>query len=116
MNPLIKVKTIAQPLLIAVSFACFALSPRAQAVTTDPEDYFPLFTTAVGQEALLNLTTGYYNTASGFHALYLNTTGDSNTANGVHALHSNISGYYNTASGDSALLQHDRLLQHGQRC
>ena len=39
MNPLIKLKTIAQPLLIAVSFACFGLSPRAQAVTTDPEGY-----------------------------------------------------------------------------
>jgi hypothetical protein len=103
MNPLIKLKTIAQPLLIAVSFACFALSPRAQAVTTDPEDYFPNNTTAVGQQALLNLTTGSLNTANGTGALYSNTTGDNNTANGAFALYSNTTGYSNTANGLGAL-------------
>ena len=103
MNPLIKLKTIAQPLLIAVSFACFGLSPRAQAVTTDPEDYFPNYTTAVGQQALLNLTTGTSNTADGYQALYLNTTGNYNTANGVLALYSNTAGNGNTADGYQAL-------------
>ena len=100
MNPLIKLKTIAQPILITISFACFALSPRAQAVTTDPQDYFPNYNTAVGQEALLNLTFGYYSdTANGYRALYLNTTGSSNTANGAFALYS----------------QHLRRRQHSQR-
>jgi Chaperone of endosialidase len=90
-------------LLIAVSFACFALSPRAQAVTTDPEDYFPNNTTAVGQQALLNLTTGSLNTANGAVALYSNTTGDNNTANGAFALYYNTTGYSNTANGLGAL-------------
>jgi hypothetical protein len=103
MNPLVKLKTIAQPILIAVSFAWFALSPRAQAVTTDPEDYFPNFTTAVGQQALLNLTSGPENTANGDEALYSNTSGGFNTASGVGALYSNTAGDSNTASGVFAL-------------
>ena len=103
MNSLVKLKTIAQPILIAVSFACFALSPRAQAVTTDPEDYFPNYTTAVGQQALLNLTSGPENTANGFQALYSNTSGGFNTASGAGALYSNTAGDSNTASGVFAL-------------
>ena len=75
MNPLIKLKTIAQPLLIAISFACFALSPGAQAVTTDRNDYFPNATTAVGQGPSVNLTTGRSNTANGCQARSLNTNG-----------------------------------------
>src|SRR5262245_1963504 len=81
--------------LLAISFACFALSPRAQAVTTDPEDYFPNYTTAVGQQALSLLTTGTANTAAGYSALYHNTTGGANTVNGYQALYLNTTGSYN---------------------
>jgi hypothetical protein len=104
MNPLTQSKnTTILPVVVVLTLACFALSPRAQAVTTDPEDYFPNFTTAVGQEALLNLTSGNFNTAIGFKALNYNTTGSYNTANGSGALSSNTTGGGNTATGFDAL-------------
>ena len=59
--------------------------------------------TALGQEALGNVTTGFSNTASGYRALYSNTTGFSNTASGYRALQSNSAGLFNTASGGKAL-------------
>jgi hypothetical protein len=52
--------------------------------------------TAMGTEALLNLTNGEANTASGYRALYLNTTGGSNSAFGFGALIENTVG--NTSS------------------
>jgi hypothetical protein len=62
------------------------------------------FNTAMGSQALLNLTSGgVRNTASGDQALYSNTTGGFNTANGNRALFANTTGYYNTASGNGAL-------------
>jgi len=42
--------------------------------------------TAMGTNALLNLTTGCCNTASGLDALQNDTTGSYNTASGVNAL------------------------------
>jgi Chaperone of endosialidase len=59
--------------------------------------------TAMGTNALLNLTDGTYNTASGSYALYSNTTGSSNTADGLYALVANTTGSYNTAAGFYAL-------------
>src|ERR1700677_2336767 len=59
--------------------------------------------TAMGAEALHNLTSGYYNTASGLNALFSNTTGSYNTASGSNALYSNTTGTHNTASGYEAL-------------
>jgi hypothetical protein len=55
--------------------------------------------TAMGTNALLNLTTGSANTASGYLALNHNTGGYENTASGAYALYSNTTGVYNTASG-----------------
>lgn len=60
--------------------------------------------TASGAAALFSNTTGSFNTASGYAALYQNTTGIENTAIGFNALFSNTTGYFNTATGLYALL------------
>ena len=59
--------------------------------------------TAVGFDALYSNTTGFYNTATGYNVLVSNTTGDSNTANGFQALLGNTTGFANTATGAWAL-------------
>jgi hypothetical protein len=63
------------------------------------------FNTALGSDTLLSNTAGYSSTASGYAALASNTTGSANTASGLSALGSNTTGNYNTASGLTALLQ-----------
>ena len=85
----------------------------------DPVQYFGVYNTAVGYEALkLNTsnnntavgirtlasnTTGFQNTAIGSEALLFNTTGEENTAIGKDALRSNVDANWNTAIGSSAL-------------
>ena len=118
-------KTRIQFFVIPLGFICLCLSPQAEAVTPPPAGGYgpPAYgpgNTAVGQNALLSLTSGTYNTAVGFsslksvttarfntaigvNALTLNTTGTDNTANGVNALYSNTTGYQNTANGVYAL-------------
>ncbi len=59
--------------------------------------------TALGENALLAVTTGAENTAVGYQALDANTTASSNTAVGVHALGGNTTGNGNTAVGRLAL-------------
>ena len=61
--------------------------------------------TALGDGALLNITTGTLNTAMGFSALQNDTTGNRNTATGFSALQNNTTGNNNTATGAEALLQ-----------
>jgi len=61
------------------------------------------FNTAVGQDAMANVTTGLFNTALGERALENNTTGDRNTASGFFALRNNTTGFRNTANGYRAL-------------
>jgi len=92
-------------LLIAVALACFAVSPAPSAfgVSPAPDGGYPNQTTAEGQNALFNLTTGINNTALGFDALWHNTTGSYNTATGEQTLYLNVSGIYNTATGYRAL-------------
>src|SRR5205823_3564112 len=60
--------------------------------------------TAIGSSGLASNTTGTVNTATGYAALYSNTTGYLNTATGAGALDQNTTGYSNTAIGSSALL------------
>jgi hypothetical protein len=107
-------------LLIALVFACFALSPTAQAVSPAPDGGYPGQNTAEGQNALLSLTSGGFNTANGWLSLRAVTTGsfntgvgagtlalntaDNNTATGAGALLSNSGGSDNTANGAFALL------------
>src|SRR5436189_175003 len=90
-------------LLIALTLAWFALSPRALAVSPAPDGGYANGNTAEGTDALFNLTTGNDNTAVGLDALYNNTTGDANTATGSGALFSNTTGFDNTANGYDAL-------------
>jgi hypothetical protein len=107
-------------LLIALLFACFALSQRAQGVVPPPDGGYPGGNTAEGQNALFSLTTGGFNTGIGILSLRSNTagsfntavgagallanTGDGNTAIGTAALLSDTTGFFNTASGSSALV------------
>src|SRR5262249_34957389 len=103
MNPLIQSKnTTILPVLIALTLGCFGLSPHAQAVCQEGCDTIN-FNTFLGDDALLNNTTGFSNTAIGNHALLSNTTGYYNTAIGDGALGSNSAGPYNTAIGFNAL-------------
>jgi uncharacterized coiled-coil protein SlyX len=87
-------------LLIPLAVACLALPPTVRGVCQQGCDGDNTF---LGDDALLNNTTGFSNTAIGWRALYSNTTGFNNTANGPGALYSNSTGNYNTASGSGAL-------------
>jgi hypothetical protein len=103
MNPLTQSKnTTILPVLIALTLGCFALSPQARAVCQ--EGCLTNQNTALGDDALLNNSTGGNNTAIGFNALFSNTTGSVNTATGLNALLSNTTGVENTATGVSALV------------
>ena len=87
---------------LVLAFAWFALSPHARA--TCQEGCLTNNNTVLGDDALLNNTTGHDNTASGFDALLHNMIGSNNTANGSNALFSNTEGSLNTATGSSALV------------
>jgi Chaperone of endosialidase len=102
MNPLTQSKnTTILPVLIALTLGCFALSPQARAVCQ--EGCLTNENTALGDNALLNDTTGFQNTATGVGALFSNTEGTSNTATGAFALENNTTGNVNTATGSGAL-------------
>jgi hypothetical protein len=106
-------------ILIILSFVCFGLLSRLQAVSPAPDGGYANGNTAEGDGALASLTTGPDNTAIGFAALFSNTTagantavgyqalynntGSANTATGYLALFSNTTGIYNTAIGEAAL-------------
>src|SRR5690349_4509727 len=89
-------------LLIGLILACFELSPQARAVCQHGCDTSNN-NTFLGNDALINNTTGSFNTANGAFALFGNTTGVENTAYGWYALHDNTTGGYNTAVGSQAL-------------
>jgi trimeric autotransporter adhesin len=104
---------------ILSALAWFGPLSAAQGVVPPPDGGYAGFTTAEGNSALQNLTTGVGNTAAGWHSLFANTTGnlntaigagtlllntgDNNTATGGLALLSNTTGFYNTADGAFAL-------------
>jgi hypothetical protein len=92
-------------LVFAAVFAWFGLygAPNGFGVVPAPDGGYPNFTTAEGQNALLNLTSGVANTAAGSFSLESVTTGSSNTGVGGFALTFNT-GDNNTATGTAALL------------
>ncbi len=97
-------KTDTPPVLITFALVCFALVQNMQAVSPPPDGGYPGGNTAEGQNALLSLTSGYYNTAVGFSSLKSNTIGYLNTAVGVNALFLNSTGSSNTANGGQCTL------------
>jgi len=99
MNPLIQLKTVSLPILIAVAFACFGRSPRVQAADETTSNA----NTGEGLGALEVVTTGGSNTAVGFGALFNNISGNANTATGAFALFRNTAAGPNTATGVGAL-------------
>jgi len=100
-NSISRVHLTCAPSLIAL--ACWVYLPTTQAVNPPPEGGYPGFNTAVGDNALQNLTTGINNTALGYRTLHDNTQGRANTAVGSTALRNNRDGDRNTATGDAAL-------------
>jgi hypothetical protein len=89
-------------LLIALTLGWLALAPHARAVCQ--EGCLTNSNTVLGEDALINVTTGSTNTAIGFDALSSTTTGGFNTATGNQALQNNTNGVNNTANGNQALL------------
>jgi hypothetical protein len=87
-------------LLIPLALVCVPLAMQAQ---TCQQGCLGNENTVLGDDALLNNTTGSYNTANGGYALYSNTTGNSNIATGYGALFGNTGGGGNTAIGIDAL-------------
>jgi hypothetical protein len=107
MNRLIQSKNeIILPVLIALVLGCFGLAPQARAACQ--KGCLTNENTVLGDDALLNNTTGFENTAVGFNALLNNTTGLQNTAIGFSALWSNTEGFGNTAIGLNPL--HDNTI------
>jgi len=94
---------ITYPAFALFALACFALAPQVRAVCRDGCD-IANNNTFLGDNALINNTTGQFNTAIGRNALLSNTTGISNTATGSAALLSNTIGTDNTATGRNALI------------
>ncbi len=97
--------------MFVVSVACIT---TALAVDPPPDGGYPNETTAEGEDALFNLTTGEDNTALGFDALFSNTTGNNNTAVGPSTLGDNTEGANNTAIGNwQPYKEHNRDRKHG---
>jgi uncharacterized coiled-coil protein SlyX len=104
MNLLTQFKsTTILPVLIALMLVCFALPPHARAVCQQGCD-ISNENTFLGDDALINNTTGPGNTAIGALVLFDNTTGNDNTALGLAALSFNRTGNDNTAIGSNALI------------
>jgi Chaperone of endosialidase len=89
-------------LLIPLVLALFALVPQARGVCQEGCD-LSNGNTFLGDDALIQDTTGLDNTAIGSLALSSNTTGSYNTATGFQTLLSNTIGTFNTAIGRDAL-------------
>ena len=122
-NPMNHARLLRGPFLIPLLIVCFALLPRAQAVSPAPDGCYPNYTTAEGCNALQFLGAGAGNTGLGWYSLFLvgdgnfNTgvgggalalnTADSNTAVGAAALLLNTTGAQNTAVGTDAMVFND---------
>jgi hypothetical protein len=89
-------------LVTGAALAWLALSPTARSACRQGCDIINS-NTFLGDQALVNNSTGFTNTAIGANALSSNDNGAYNTAIGYSALISNTAGNSNTASGYQAL-------------
>src|SRR5215469_15042544 len=80
MNPLSQLKNATSPVVIGLLLACSLLTPIARAVNPPPDGAYPNFTTAEGQNALQNLTSGFGNSGLGALTLFTDSAGSFNTA------------------------------------
>jgi trimeric autotransporter adhesin len=100
-EPMKTITNITYPAVALFALACFALSPTARAVCQEGCDGSHA-NTFLGDDALVNNSTGIDNTAIGFAALINNTSGSFNTATGFEALLFNTTGRNNIAVGSFA--------------
>ncbi len=94
---------------LAIALCCCVLSPLVQAQCPTFCDGGAGGNTALGVNALSNVTAppGINNTAVGFNALSSNTTGFYNVAIGSGALENNVDGDFNMAIGAESLKQNN---------
>lgn len=120
MNTRIQLKQTTAVFFATFGAVWFGLLPAVKALSPAPDGGYANFTTAEGDKALFNVTTGAANTASGWYSLFANSTAsfntgvgagtlalntaDGNTAVGAAALLLNTAGTFNTAVGLTALL------------
>jgi trimeric autotransporter adhesin len=89
--------------ILAIALCCFALSPALEAGCPNPPGVCGGQNTAVGEDALFNVTSGVWNVGVGVQALFNDTDGNQNTGVGYKALFNNVSGDKATAIGSQAL-------------
>jgi hypothetical protein len=89
--------------ILAVALCWFALSPALKAGCPNPPGVCFGQNTAVGQDALFNVTTGVWNVGVGVQALFNDTIGNQNTAIGYQTLFTNVDGDHSTGIGSQAL-------------
>ena len=90
-------------LILGVALCWFALSPALKAGCPNPPGVCFGQNTAVGQDALFNVTSGVWNVGVGAQSLFNDTTGNQNTAIGYQTLFNNIDGDHHTGIGSQAL-------------
>src|SRR6266478_3976599 len=99
-------------LIISFALASFALSPQARAVCQEGCDTSNS-NTFLGEDALLNNTTGSFNMAIGFDALFNNAAGKNNIAVGFNA-GILVTGSNNIDIGNEGLLAESNTIRIGK--
>jgi trimeric autotransporter adhesin len=89
--------------ILAVALCWFVLSPALKAGCPNPPGVCGGQNTAVGEDALFNITTGVWNVGVGVKALFNDTIGNQNTAVGYQTLFNNIDGDKSTGIGSQVL-------------
>jgi hypothetical protein len=89
--------------ILVIALCWFALSPALKAGCPNPPGVCFGQNTAVGEDALFNVTTGVWNVGVGVKALFNTTEGNQNTGIGYQTLFNNTSGDHHTGIGSQAL-------------